>query len=438
MLVPRIPRIIRTRVPTTSLGVPDQQPGTALPQMRPGPSGDIELTILMPCLNEAKTVGTCIRKAWSFVERHGVLAEVVIADNGSTDGSRELASALGARVVDVPVRGYGAAIYHGSRSAHGRYVIVGDADDSYDFVELSAFLDKLRQGSDFVIGNRFAGGIRPGAMPWKNRYVGNPLLSGLGRHLFGTPVRDLHCGLRGYSVDAFQRMDLRTTGMEFASEMVIKATLLGMDIAEVPTTLSPDGRGRAPHLRPFRDGWRHLRFMLLYSPRWLFLYPGLALALVGATLMIWLLPHGRTVFGVGLDVHTLLYAAGSVLIGTQAVGFSLLARTVATRAGLLPPSQRPRGRRRVSLEVGLVAGTVLLLVGLVGSVASVLAWSREEFGALDARAMLRLVIPSLTAMMLGLQVTLFAFFAGVIGLDMRHPSSGTADTPDRDRASAVC
>ena len=386
----------------------------------------------MPCLNEVQTVGTCIRKAWSFVERHGVSAEVVVADNGSTDGSRELASELGARVVDVPVRGYGAAIFHGSRAAQGRYVIVGDADDSYDFVELSAFLEKLRAGSDFVIGNRFAGGIRPGAMPWKNRYIGNPVLSSLGRHLFDTPVRDFHCGLRGYSVDAFQRMDLRTTGMEFASEMVIKATLLGMNIAEVPTTLSPDGRGRAPHLRPFRDGWRHLRFMLLYSPRWLFFYPGLALALGGASLMIWLLPHGRTVMGVGFDVHTLLYAAGAMLIGTQAVGFSLLARTVATRAGLLPPSRVLRRRKVRWLETGLIAGTVLCISGLIGSAASVIAWSQEQFGALDARNMLRLVIPSVTAMMLGLQVMLFAFFSGVIGLDMRHPSGGADRVPDAD------
>jgi glycosyltransferase involved in cell wall biosynthesis len=385
---------------------------------------DLELTIVMPCLNEARTLATCVRKAQGFLERAGVRGEVVVSDNGSTDGSPQIARNLGARVVEAPTRGYGAAIYSGSKAARGRFIIVGDADDSYDFSDLAAFLAKLREGFDVVIGNRFAGGIRAGAMPWKNRYIGNPVLSGLGRRLFGAPVHDFHCGLRGYTLSAFERMDLRTTGMEFASEMVIKATMLGLAIGEVPTTLSQDGRDRSPHLRPFRDGWRHLRFMLLYSPRWLFFYPGLALAAIGLMLMIWLLPGKRVLFGIGLDVHTLLYAAAAILIGSQAVGFALVARVIAAKAGLLPPKAWPGGLPAVApLETGLLVGGVLFLAGLLGSVASVIVWSREDFGALDVQSMLRLVIPTVTAMMLGLQVMLFSFFGGIVGLDTRRPTA---------------
>ena len=293
----------------------------------------------MPCLNEAETLETCIRKARDFLERHGVRGEIVIGDNGSTDGSQEIARRCGARVVDVKVRGYGAALYHATLAARGKYVIMGDSDDSYDFSDLMPLLKELRAGRDLVMGNRFPGGIKPGAMPWKNRYLGNPILSGLGRLFFKCPVRDFHCGLRGYSAEAFRRMDLQTTGMEFASEMVIKATLLGMDVAEAPTTLSPDGRSRPPHLRPWRDGWRHLRFMLLYSPRWLFLYPGLLLMLLGLGVGAWLLPQPRQVGGTVLDVHTLLYAAAAVLLGFQTCMFAVLARAFAASRKLLP--ERP-------------------------------------------------------------------------------------------------
>ena len=254
------------------------------------PVSVVELSIVMPCLNEAETLARCIGKATRFLDESGVAGEIVIGDNGSTDGSIEIAERHGARVVDVPIRGYGAAVYHAALAAKGRYVIMGDADDSYDFSALAPLVAKLRDGYDVVMGNRFLGGIRPGAMPWKNRYIGNPILSSIGRLFFRCPARDFHCGLRGFSADAFRRMDLRTTGMEFASEMVIRATLLGMRITEVPTTLDPDGRSRPPHLRPWRDGWRHLRFMLLFSPRWLFLIPGLALMLTG---------HYR--YGVALD-----------------------------------------------------------------------------------------------------------------------------------------
>ena len=276
-----------------------------------------EVSVVMPCLNEAETLAVCIQKARACLADNGVSGEIIIADNGSTDGSQSIAEAGGARLVPVEAKGYGSALMGGIAAACGRFVIMADADDSYDFSALMPFIEKLRAGCDFVIGNRFKGGIAPGAMPPLHRYLGNPVLSGLGRLFFLCPAGDLHCGLRGFSRDAFERMKLQTTGMEFASEMVVKATLLGLRIAEVPTTLSPDGRSRPPHLRSWRDGWRHLRFMLLFSPRWLFLYPGLLLMLAGLGVGGWLLPEERQLGETTLDVHTLAYAALSVLLGFQ-------------------------------------------------------------------------------------------------------------------------
>jgi glycosyltransferase involved in cell wall biosynthesis len=380
-----------------------------------------ELTILMPCLDEAATLGDCIAAARRFIDGSGVSAEVVVADNGSTDGSPEIARRLGARVVDVSVRGYGAALYHGSKAARGRYVIAGDADRSYDFEALGPFLERLRAGFDLVVGNRFEGGIDPGAMPWKNRVIGNPVLSGLGRGLFRAPVGDFHCGLRGYRRDAFDRLDLRTTGMEFASEMVLKATLLGLKVTEVPTTLHKDGRGRPPHLRPWRDGWRHLRFMLLYSPRWLFLYPGLGLLALGVAAGGWLWGGPRRVGDIELDVHTLLYAAMLLPIGFQLVSFAVFSKVFAIQEGLVPPDPRlTRLFRYVTLEVGLAVGALLLLAGLGGSIAAVGAWSRAGFGGLDPSQKMRLVIPAVTALMLGLQAIFSSFLLSVLGLHVRR------------------
>ena len=376
-----------------------------------------ELSIVMPCLNEAETLEACIRKARDFLERHGVRGEIVVGDNGSTDGSQDIARRCGARVVDVKVRGYGAALYHATLAARGRFVIMGDSDDSYDFSDLMPLLKELRAGRDLVMGNRFRGGIKPGAMPWKNRYLGNPVLSGLGRLLFRCPVRDFHCGLRGYSVEAFKRMDLQTTGMEFASEMVIKATLLGMDIVEAPTTLSPDGRSRPPHLRPWSDGWRHLRFMLLYSPRWLFLYPGLLLMLLGLGVGAWLLPQPRQVGGAVLDVHTLLYAAAAVLLGFQTCLFAVLARAFAAARKLLP--ERPLLTWILchsTLEAGLIAGLLLILGGLAGSAAAVWWWEARSFGPLDPSVTLRIAIPSVLALLVGSEVVLCSFLLGVLRL----------------------
>lgn len=387
----------------------------------PTPESSVELTVVMPCLNEAETLETCIRKAQGFFTEHKVKGEVVIGDNGSTDGSQDIAKRLGARVINVPTRGYGAALHGATLAAAGKYVIMGDSDDSYDFTGLMPFLEKLREGYDLVMGNRFRGGIKPGAMPWKNRWIGNPVLTSIGRLLFKCPASDFHCGLRGYSVDAYKKMDLRTTGMEFASEMVIKSTLMGMKIAEVPTTLSPDGRSRPPHLRPWRDGWRHLRFMLLYSPRWLFLYPGLFLMFLGLAVGIWLIPGQRQFGGVVLDVHTLLYASLSVLIGFQCVMFAVLAKVFAINEGLLPEDPRLTTMfKYVTLETGLIAGSVMVLVGLYGSVSAVLSWNQVAYGPLDPVKTLRTVIPAALFLMLGFESILASLFFSVLGLRIRR------------------
>jgi len=299
---------------------------------------------------------------------------------------------------------------------------MGDSDDSYDFSDLSPFIEKLREGYDLVMGNRFAGGIKAGAMPWKNRYIGNPILTGIGRVFFHSPARDFHCGLRGFSKKAFRRLDLRTTGMEYASEMVIKATLLGMRITEVPTTLSPDGRDRPPHLRPWRDGWRHLRFMLLYSPRWLFLVPGLLLLAAGGAALAWLLPGPRRFLGVVLDVHTLVYAAAGMLIGFQAIAFAAFSKVFAIAEGLLPPDPAlDRIFKYVTLETGLLLGLLLVLGGFAGTFASVFYWRSQSFGPLDPARVLRAVIPSALAIALGSQVVFSSFFMSVLGLRIRRP-----------------
>jgi glycosyltransferase involved in cell wall biosynthesis len=385
----------------------------------------LEFTILIPCLNEAETLATCIRKARGSIERLGLEGEVVVADNGSTDGSQAIAEKEGARVVDVPVRGYGAALYHGTMAARGRYVIMGDADDSYDFSRLDDFVAKLREGNEVVMGNRFQGGIRPGAMPWKNRYIGNPVLSGIGKLFFRCPVGDFHCGLRGFSREAFQRMRLQTTGMEFASEMVIKATLLKLRIAEVPTTLDKDGRSRPPHLRPWRDGWRHLRFMLLYSPRWLFLYPGIVVTLLGLTLGIAILRGPLAITRhVALDVNSLLVAFAAVVLGFQAVAFSICARSYAYHEGLLPPNPKlDRAFQRFKLETGLIVGAVVFLAGLAGILYTVWIWYRHGFGALDAQDTLRLAIPGVTALCVGGQIVLVSFLLSFMELRRRRHGS---------------
>lgn len=380
---------------------------------------DCELTILMPCLDEGETVVACVGKALGFLSRSGIHGEVLVADNGSTDGSPELAAKAGARVIHERRRGYGNALRAGIREAHGRYVIMADADDSYDFGALDPFVEKLRGGADLVMGNRFEGGIAPNAMPPLHRYLGNPVLTGIGRLFFRSPVGDFHCGLRGFRRDAILGLGLATEGMEFASEMVVRATIEKLAIAEVPTTLSPDGRSRPPHLRSFRDGWRHLRFLLLFSPRWLFLYPGLVLMLGGLASMLWLLPGPRQVGAVGFDVNTLVYSIAGVVCGFQAVAFAILAKVYAINARLLPEDARIR--RFVTLftiEAGSLLGAALFLAGLAGGIHAVGVWGLKP---LDPEMSLRLVVPSVTALILGLQLFFFSFFLGVLGL--RTPQS---------------
>lgn len=380
----------------------------------------IELSVVMPCLNEAETLEICIRKAQRALREGNVSGEVVIADNGSTDGSIEIAERLGARVVRVKARGYGNALMGGIAAASGKYIVMGDADDSYDFSHIVRFLEPLRQGADLVMGNRFRGGIQKAAMPPLHRYFGNPALTQLGRLFFRSPVGDFYCGLRGFRKEAYERMGLRTTGMEFATEMIVKATLLQQQIAEVPTTLSPDGRSRPPHLRTWRDGWRTLRFFLLYSPRWLFLYPGIALMLMGGLLGIWLLPAQRTVAGVNFDVHTLVYAAAFVLLGFQSIAFAVFTKFFAISEGLLPPDPTlDKLFRYITLEVGLALGTAVTFAGLALSTYAVGSWGSRHFGALDYSHTMRLVIPAALFLTLGAQTIFASFFMSVLGLRRR-------------------
>jgi glycosyltransferase involved in cell wall biosynthesis len=390
------------------------------PSERMSDGNRTELSILMPCLNEAETLEICIKKAQKSLEDLNVNGEVIIADNGSIDGSPEIAASLGARVIHVAEKGYGSALLGGIKAARGKYIIMGDADDSYDFTNLGPFLEKLRAGYDLVMGNRFKGGIAPNAMPPLHKYLGNPVLTGIGRLFFRSPCGDFHCGLRGFSKAAIQRLDLRTTGMEFASETVVKASLHGLRITEVPTTLSVDGRNRPPHLRSWRDGWRHLRFLLLYSPRWLFLYPGLLLMIIGAVVSGWLLVGPRVVDGITLDVHTFLYAAIAIVIGYQTVIFAIFTKVFAITEGLLPEDPRLKTLfRYIKLETGILAGALLLVAGIGLSIYALGLWSSTSFGPLDPSRTLRLVIPAVTLIALGLQTVLSSFFLSILGLE-RH------------------
>jgi glycosyltransferase involved in cell wall biosynthesis len=380
----------------------------------------IELSVVMPCLNERNTVALCVRKAIAALSTAGITGEIIVADNGSTDGSIELARAAGARVVHIKEKGYGSALKGGILASHGEYVLMADSDDSYNFGHAGRFVEQLRAGSDLVMGNRFQGGISDRAMPFSHRYLGNPVLSGIGRLFFGSPCRDFHCGIRGFRRDSFLRMDIRSTGMEFASEMVVKATLLQMSISEVPTTLSPDGRHGPPHLDTWRDGWRHLRFLLMYSPRWLFLYPGILLMLLGLAGCVLLLPGPRVFHGIGFDVHTLLYAFAAVVLGFQLISFATFTKVFAISEGLLPEDPRlNRFFRWINLETGLLTGALLIFLGIGGSVFAVSDWARESFGALDPQHTLRIVMPSVFALTLGVQIIFSSFFLSI--LELKRP-----------------
>jgi glycosyltransferase involved in cell wall biosynthesis len=388
-------------------------------------STTVELTILMPCLNEAETLATCIRKARAFLEQNGVDGEVLVADNGSTDGSREIAESEGARVVPVEARGYGAALLGGIAAARGRYTIMGDADDSYDFSNLMSFLEKLRDGNDLVMGNRFKGGIAPGAMPRSHKYLGNPVLSGLGRLFFKIPIGDFHCGLRGFNTERVRALGLTTLGMEFASEMVVRSSLAGYSMTEVPTTLAKDGRSRPPHLRTWRDGWRHLRFLLIYSPRWLFLYPGIVLFVLGLIGIVLLFPGEFRLGASTLGINTFVAACMMVLIGIQAVTFAAIARRYATQRGLLPPSTRySRALSRLTPERVLVAGLVLFVISLIGLLWAVWQWISVDFGPLTDQRILRVLMLSFTGLAAAVQLGMLAFLVSLMDITQRSDRDG--------------
>jgi glycosyltransferase involved in cell wall biosynthesis len=387
---------------------------------------NMEVSILMPCLNEAETIEVCVRKAKGFLESRGIRGEVIVADNGSTDGSQTLATNAGARVVPVASRGYGAALLGGIQAAYGNLMIMGDADDSYDFTALDPFVEKLRAGCDLVMGNRFLGGIKQDAMPRLHRYLGNPVLTGIGRLLFRSPLGDFHCGLRGFRRDAIMSLALTSPGMEFASEMVVKATLRNLRIAEVPTTLSPDGRSRPPHLRSWRDGWRHLRFLLLFSPAWLFFYPGVVMLVVGLLGGIWLTPGPRSAGNITFSINTLLFAAASLICGFQAIVFYMFAKTHAIRSGLLPEDPVvARLRDVLRLEVGLIIGAVAIFLGFALALQAIGVWGAASFGPLNLDESLRIVIPSTTLLILGLQIVFSSCLLSVLQLDTRTSGSRT-------------
>lgn len=378
------------------------------------------VSVVMPCLNEAETLERCVRRAVETLSASGLAGEVIVADNGSTDGSQEIARRAGARVVDVPERGYGAALLGGIAAANGRHVVMGDADDSYDFGEVPVFVAKLEEGNDLVMGSRFRGRIEPGAMPLLHRWLGNPVLSFLGRLFFRVPTSDFHCGIRAFRKTALDGLGLKTTGMEFASEMVVKAALFGLKIAEVPVTLRKDGRSRPPHLRTWRDGWRHLRFLLLYSPRWLYLWPGLLLVILGAGILAWLFPGPRHVGAATLDVHAMLGAAVMVLVGVEAITFALLAKVFAATEGLLPPDPRvSRLSRVLSLEAGLAASVVLLAAGAALCGLVVRDWAASAFSHLDYSVSMRKMIPGALLLVLGAHGLLSSFFLSILRLKRR-------------------
>lgn len=379
-----------------------------------------ELTILMPCLNEAETIATCVKKASSYLSKSNIRGEILVADNGSTDGSREIAQGLGARVVSICERGYGAALIGGIGAARGRFVIIGDADASYDFSQLDGFVAKLREGYDLVMGNRFQGGIEPGAMPALHRWLGNPVLSFIGRIFFKAELGDFHCGLRGFNTSAIRNLKLRSRGMEFASEMVVRCRLARMRIAEVPTTLKKDGRSHPPHLRTWRDGWRHLRFLLIFAPRWLFFYPGLALLILGIAISILLLPGPVYITpNISLDIHTFLVSAVTVLIGMQCISFAVVVRRYAAARGLLPRSKVvERFLVPLTLERVLLVALFIGMLGLGGMIWCVAQWVDAGFGPLQYGTMIRVLTVSITGIALALQLAFTAFLSAIIEVEI--------------------
>ncbi len=379
-----------------------------------------KLSIIMPCLNEAETLETCVNKAKLFLNTNHIQGEVIVADNGSVDGSQEIAMKAGARVVHIPQKGYGSALMGGIEAAQYEFIIMGDADDSYDFTNLQPFMDALEVGVDLVMGNRFKGGIMPGAMPFLHRYLGNPVLSWLARLFFKSNIRDFHCGLRGFRRQAILSLNLQTTGMEFASEMVVKATMRNLKIVEVPTVLYPDGRSRPPHLRTWSDGWRHLKFLLLYSPRWLFLYPGIFLVVVGTLASVILLPGPIAIGKFILDINTLMYASLLIIMGIQSILFSAFTHVFGVNTGLLPQDVgTDKVIRLLGLERGLILSLIMILLGFVSSAGALIYWGENRFGPIDPSFSMRLVIPGAVLFAIGMQVFFASFFLGILNTKIK-------------------
>lgn len=381
---------------------------------------EIELTILMPCLNEAETLEICIKKAMSFLTDNNVDGEVLIADNGSTDGSQDIATRNGARVVNIEQKGYGSALRGGSENARGKYVIMGDADDSYNFLNLMPFLEKLREGFELVMGNRFKGGIEKGAMPPLHKYLGNPVLSFIGRIFYPSEIKDFHCGLRGYNRAAIKSLQLQTTGMEYASEMVVQATLHKLRMIEVPTTLSPDGRTRPPHLRSWRDGWRHLKFLMMYSPNWTFLYPGLILSVVGLLMMV-IIGVGPTKIGnVNFGINTMMYGSASLLVGANISLFSMFTKAYALSSGFIPNSPKTIGIfEKFTVEKGVVIGGVLTLLGIAATIFAFIIWGNNSFGNLQPESIMKITIPATTLIAIGIELIFASFFLGILEIERK-------------------
>jgi glycosyltransferase involved in cell wall biosynthesis len=378
----------------------------------------IELSIVMPCLNEAETLEYCIDKALRYIKSNNIDGEVIVGDNGSTDGSLQIAKNLGVRVVHIKDKGYGSALIGAICAAKGRFVIMGDSDGSYDFENLNLFLEKLRDGFDLVMGNRFKGGIKPGAMPFLHQYLGNPVLSFTGQLFFGSKIGDFHCGLRGFRQDIVHILNLQTTGMEFASEMIVKATLHNLKITEVPTVLSPAGRSRPPHLRTWRDGWRHLRFLLMYSPKWLFLIPGLILMAIGFVTGILIVMGPFELFDVYFGVNMFLYSTAFIIAGFQAVNFAVFTTTFSIQEGFLPRNTLfDKLYKYINLETGLAMGAIIILIGLGGSFYSIYEWEKADFQNLNQPSILQIAIPSVLCTILGLQIIFSSFFLSILGLN---------------------
>lgn len=376
---------------------------------------EVELTILMPCLNEAETLEICIKKAMSFFDDNNVHGEVLIADNGSNDGSQNIALKNGARVVDIEKKGYGSALRGGSENARGKYVIMGDADDSYNFLNLMPFLEKLREGYELVMGNRFKGGIAKGAMPPLHKYLGNPVLSFIGRIFYPSEIKDFHCGLRGYNRESIQKLQLQTTGMEYASEMVVQATLHKLKMIEVPTTLSPDGRSRPPHLRSWRDGWRHLKFLMMYSPNWTFLYPGLLLSLIGIIIMVAIGVGSSRIGNITFGINTMMYGSASLLVGVNIILFSLFTKAYAISSGFIPNSTKTISVfEKFTVEKGVITGLVLTILGIFATVVSFIIWGNNSFGRLQPESIMKITIPAATLIAIGIELIFASFFLGIL------------------------